>query len=356
MASTSLPATMKAAAWHSTAGGIDKNLQATTTHPLPKNAASLPPNSTLARVSYGALNPVDYKVPELPLLGRLAFSSGVPGMDFAGTVVQSTQPHFQPGARVFGMLAPPVGGSLGEYVVVGSGRQACVAVPEGVELRDAATLGVAGLTAWQTVAPFVVATKPAAGGEYAGAAAGKKVFINGGSGGVGTFQIQIAKILGCHVTVSCSGKNAEFCKSLGADEVIDYRTEDLVATLSRKGTQFDLIADNVFNGAAELYWNCGKYLKPEGTYVTIAGNAALSTVRNFLGCMFLPKFLGGGERTFKFVTCVANEEEFGRLVGWMAEGKLKACIEEEFALEKAGEAYARLKGGRTRGKLIVKVT
>jgi len=79
-------------------------------------------------------------------------------------------------------------------------------------------------------------------------------------------------------------------------------------------------------------------------------------VRNLLGCMFLPRFLGGGERTFKFVTCVANEEEFGRLVGWMAEGKLRACIEEEFALERAGEAYARLKGGRTRGKLVVKVT
>jgi NADPH:quinone reductase-like Zn-dependent oxidoreductase len=346
---------MKAAAWHSTQGGIDKNLAATTTHPLTKTAHSLPPNSTLVRVSYAALNPVDYKVPEMPLLGRLAFSSGIPGMDFAGTVVASTTSNLQPGTRVFGMLAPPFGGTLGEYVVVGGGRQGCVAVPDGVELRDACTLGVAGLTAWQTVAPFVVKS-PVASGDYAGAAAGSKVFINGGSGGVGSFQIQIAKLLGCHVTVSCSGANAEFCRDLGADEVIDYRTQDLVATLSRKGTQFDLIADNVFNGAAELYWHSAKYLKPEGTYVTIAGNASVATVRNFLGCMFWPKFLGGGERKFRFVTCAANAEEFERLVGWMAEGRLRACIEQEFELGSAGEAYMRLKSGRTRGKLVVKVT
>ena len=350
---TSLPTTMKAAAWQSTAGGLDKNLSLTTTHPLPKTASSLPPNSTLVRVSHAALNPVDYKLPEMPLLGRLALSSGIPGMDFAGTVVQSTLPDFQPGARVFGKLAPPFGGAMGEYAVVGGGRQGVVAVPEGVELRDASTLGIAGLTAWQTLAPFVVNGKPAGG--YEGAAAGSKVFINGGSGGVGTFQIQLAKLLGCHVTVSCSGANAEFCRELGADEVVDYRTENLVQTLSRKGTQFDLIVDNVFNGAAELYWNCGKYLKPEGTFVTIAGSASISTIRNFLGCMFWPKFLGGGERKFKFVTCVADGEELKRMVDWMAEGKLKACIEREFELKDAGEAYMRLKSGRTRGKLVVKV-
>jgi NADPH:quinone reductase-like Zn-dependent oxidoreductase len=114
---------------------------------------------------------------------------------------------------------------------VGGGRQGVVAVPEGVELRDASTLGIAGLTAWQTLAPFVVKGKPAGG--YEGAAAGSKVFINGGSGGVGTFQIQLAKLLGCHVTVSCSGANAEFCRKLGADEVIDYRTENLVQTGER---------------------------------------------------------------------------------------------------------------------------
>lgn len=352
MASSKLPPTMKAAAWHSTAGGIDKNLKPTTTHPLPKNAHSLPKDSTLVRVAYASLNPVDYKVPEMPLLGRLAFSSGVPGLDFSGTVVAttSTSPDLQPGARVFGMLAPPFGGTLGEYIVVGGGRQGCIAVPEGVGLRDAATLGVACLTAWQTIAPFVTKSAVQGGGSNS------KVFINGGSGGVGSYQIQIAKLLGCHVTVSCSGANVEFCKSLGADEVIDYRTEDLVQALTRKGQAFDLIADNVFNNGAQLYWACAKYLKPEGTYVTIAGSPSLDMVRTFLSVMFWPKVLGGGERKFKFVTCVANPEEFAQLAAWMAEGKLKACIEREFGLEEAGEAYTRLKSGRTRGKLVVKVT
>ena len=334
---------MKAAAWHSTKGGIDKNLKATTTHPLPKSATSLPKDSTLVRVAYASLNPADYKIPELPLLGRLAFSSGVPGMDFAGTVVSSTSPHFKPGERVFGTLPPPYGGALGEYVVVG-GNDRCLLVPEGVDLRDAATLGVAGLTALQTIAPFV---------EKSG---GSKVFINGGSGGVGSYQIQLAKILGCYVTASCSGTNVEFCKSLGADEVIDYKTEDIVQALTRKGNAFDLIVDNVFNNGAALYWASAKYLKPAGTYVSIAGNASIETTRTFLSIMFWPKWLGGGERKFKFVVTDANHKEFAQLAAWMAEGKLKACIEREFELENAAEAFTRLKAGRTRGKLVVKVT
>lgn len=343
MSSTELPTAMKAATYTSTAPNITLN----PSHPLPKLATALPPNSSLIRVSHASLNPVDYKISEIPLIGRLVFSSGIPGLDFAGTVVQTTSSDFKPGEKVFGMLAPPFGGSLGEFIVVKHGagsRVGCVRVPPGVELRDAATLGVAGLTALQSLGGFVER------GDGS-----KKVFINGGSGGVGTYQIQIAKLLGFYVVVSCSGANADFCKSLGADEVIDYRTQNLVETLVRGGTRFDLIVDNVFGAGAELYWNCAKYLKPEGTYVTIAGSASVATVRNFLGIMFLPKFLGGGERKFKFLTCVANSEDLTRVAGWMAEGKLRACVEKEFDLRDAGEAFLRLKTGRTRGKLVVRV-
>lgn len=331
--------TMRAAAYESTAGGIHKNLKATSSWPLPKNAKNLPKDHTLVRVSYAALNPVDYKVPELPLIGRFVFSKGVPGLDFAGTVVESTLPHLKPGEPVFGETAPPNFGSLGEYVV--AGKEAVVPVPNGVELKHAATLGVAGLTAYQTIVPFVKS--------------GSKVLINGGSGGVGTFQIQIAKILGCHVTATCSGPNVDLCKSLGADEVIDYRTQDVVQTLKRKGQQFDLIADNVF-ADAQLYWASHEYLKPEGRYVTIAGNAQFSVVKNMLSIFLWPRVLGGGQRKFQFVTCEANAVQYAELAKWMADGKMKTIIEQEFSLEEAGKGYERLKSGRTRGKLVVKVT
>ncbi|KAL1588966.1 hypothetical protein WHR41_02521 [Cladosporium halotolerans] len=331
--------TMRAAAYESTAGGLHKNLKATSSWPLPKNAKNLSKDQTLVRVSYASLNPVDYKVPELPLLGRFVFSKGVPGLDFAGTVIESTLPHLKPGERVFGETAPPSFGALGEYLI--ASKEACVPIPDGVEPKHAATLGVAGLTAYQTIAPFIKS--------------GSKVLINGGSGGVGTYQIQIAKILGCYVTTTCSGANAELVKSLGADEVIDYRSQDVVQTLTRSGNQYDLIIDNVF-ADADLYWASPKYLKPEGSYVTIAGNAKFSVIKNILSIFLWPKALGGGQRKFQFVTCVANAVQYAELAKWMAEGKLKAIIEQEFSLDDAGKGYERLKTGRTRGKLVVKVT
>lgn len=335
---SSLPGTMKAAAWDNNVGGIHKHIKVTNSWPLPKNAKNLPSGTTLVKVSHATLNPVDYKVPELPVVGRLVFGKGVPGLDFAGTVVESTSSALKQGQAVFGSLAPPNFSTLGEYII--ATKEGVVPVPDGVQPKDAATLGIAGLTAYQTVAPFIKS--------------GSKVFINGGSGGVGTFQIQIAKILGAHVTVTCSGPNVELVKSLGADEVIDYRTENVVQALTRKGQQFDLIADNVFNGA-EIYWSSHKYLKPEGRYVTIAGNAEFSVIKNMLSIMLWPKALGGGQRKFQFVTCAADAAQYAELAKWLAEGKLKTVIEKEYELEQAGEAFERLKSGRVRGKLVVKV-
>jgi NADPH:quinone reductase-like Zn-dependent oxidoreductase len=338
MMASSLGNTMKAAAYTSNAGGIHKHINVTNSWPLPKGAKNLPKDATLVRVSHATLNPVDYKVPELPLVGRLVFSKGIPGLDYAGTVVESTLSHLKPGEPVFGSLAPPNFSTLGEYII--AGKEGCVPIPNGVQPKDASALGIAGLTAYQTVVPFVKS--------------GNKVFINGGSGGVGTFQIQIAKILGCHVTVTCSGANVELCKSLGADEVIDYRTQDVVQTLTRKGQQYDLIADNVFN-SADIYWSSHKYLKPEGSYVTIAGNAEFAVVKNMLSIFLWPSALGGGQRKFQFVTCAANAVQYAELAKWVAEGKMKVIIEREFSLEQAGEALERLKSGRTRGKLVVNV-
>jgi NADPH:quinone reductase-like Zn-dependent oxidoreductase len=336
---SSLGDTMKAAAYESNAGGIHKHLKVTNSWPLPKNAKNLPKDHTLVRVSYASLNPVDYKVPELPVLGRLVFGKGIPGLDYAGTVVESTLAHLKPGEPVFGSLAPPNFSTMGEYIV--ASKDGCVPLPDGVQPKDAAALGIAGLTAYQTIVPFIKS--------------GDKVFINGGSGGVGTFGIQIAKILGCHVTATCSGPNVELCKSLGADEVIDYRTQDVVQTLARKGQQYDLIVDNVFANA-DIYWSSHKYLKPEGRYITIAGNAQFSVIKNMLSIFLWPSALGGGQRKFQFVTCAANAVQYAELAKWLAEGKMKVIIEREYTLDQAGEAYERLKSGRTRGKLVVKVT
>lgn len=218
-----LPDTMRAAQWTTTSGGIDKNLRLNPAAALPRNAHSLPKHSTLVKVAYATPNPVDYKLAEtLPFI----FSKpAIPCLDYSGVVVDSTLPHLKTGELVFGKTEPPAFGALAEYLVVD--KEGCVPLPDDVSLKDAACVGVVGLTAYQCLAPYVKE--------------GGKVFINGGSGGTGTFGIQIAKALGCQVTTTCSGPNVELCKSLGADAVIDYRSEDPVAALKRAGKQYDLV-------------------------------------------------------------------------------------------------------------------
>jgi len=338
---SSLGSTMKAAVWKGNAGGLPKNLTINTSAPLPKTAKNLPKDHTLVKVSYASINPIDFKLPEAPLVGNLFFNTGTPGLDFAGTVVESTLPHLKPGEPVFGKTEPPAFGSVAEYLVVG--KQACVPVPDGVKLEDASTVGVCGLTAYQTFVPFLDG-KPNA-----------KVFFNGGSGGVGTFQIQIAKALGFHVTTTCSGANVGLCKSLGADEVIDYRTTDLIPHLIRQGTQYDHIVDNVFS-TADLYWNCHKYLKPEGRYITIAGGVAIKTFTDLLSIFLWPSALGGGQRKFGFVTAKSDVQHYELVAKWMKEGQVKPVIEQVVGIEDVSKAYERLKTGRTRGKLVIKVS
>lgn len=144
------------------------------------------------------------------------------------------------------------------------------------------------------------------------------------------------------------------CKSLGADKVIDYRTENVVDALKRSGVQYDLIIDNVFHDAA-IYWSAHHYLKPDGKFVTIAGSPTLSFIYMAMQVMLLPSWLGGGQRKFEFVTAAASAEDYSKIMTYMQEGKVKAVIEKQYDLEDAAKAYERLKSGRTRGKLVVKV-
>ncbi|KAK1090104.1 hypothetical protein LTR48_008960, partial [Friedmanniomyces endolithicus] len=183
---------------------------------------------------------------------------------------------------------------------------------------------------------------------------GDKVLINGGSGGTGTFAIQIAKALGCYVTATCSGANAELCRSLGADEVIDYRVEDVVGTLKRSGRQYDLIYDTVFAVPA-LYWECHHYLKASGKFITIAGTPSVGFLVEFLKLFLWPAVLGGGQRKLAFHTASSSAVDYEAIAKMMAEGKVKAVVEKEFGLERAGEAFAHLKSGRTKGKLVIEV-
>ncbi|EEY17467.1 alcohol dehydrogenase zinc-binding domain-containing protein [Verticillium alfalfae VaMs.102] len=287
-------------AWQfATHGPISKTLRLATDVPRP-DAASLQPGQILVKVASAGLNPVDYKMPELGLAARAMFSfPKIPCGDLSGTAV---------------------------------------AVGEGVE----------GLKAGDHVSiqPYVKA--------------GDRVFINGGSGGTGTHGIQIAKLLGCHVTVSCSTAKVEFCRGLGADEVIDYKIEDVVASLVKQSgsagaEKWDLIVDNIGNSPTDLYKRSHEVLRDGGVYAYVGGRVSAGSMWNIVRGRLLPGFLGGQRRRFVLVMAQQSTEYVRPIVDWMADGKLKTVVDSKFEFGQVKEAYERLKTDRCQGKVIVKV-
>lgn len=344
------PQKMRAWTYSSASGGLEKALQLQTeTSPPPMTL--LGKDSVLVHVSHMTLNPADYKVSEMGLLSKLVIPvPASPGMDYSGTVaaVGSDVKAYQPGQKVFGRVEPIKNryGSLAEYIVV-KDAEGIAAAPEGWDdkMDQLACVGTCGLTALQSIQPY--------------ASSGDKVFINGGSGGTGTFSIQIAKALGLHVTVSCSGTNAELCRGLGADEVVDYREQNVSEVLKAKGKVFKLVVDNVGStppGQEDLYLAANTFLVDDGQFIQVGGGVSASQIKSVVSRSFMPGFLGGGKRKFAMVVTKQDHEGLARIGEWMKEGKIKGVIDEAFQYEDAPKAYAKLKTGRAKGKIVVVVS
>jgi NADPH:quinone reductase-like Zn-dependent oxidoreductase len=244
------------------------------------------------------------------------------------------------GQIVFGRLELPTQfGTLGQYII--APKAGCVPLPSGIDLDQASTLGAAGSTAWTSIVPYVKS--------------GSKIFINGGSGGVGTFGIQIAKAKGCHVTTSCSSANVALCKSLGADRVIDYKTANIIAELKKQPNFFDLVVDNV-GTPSDLYFASTHFLKPDGMYMQVAAHSLFSAATSMLSKQLWPAFLGGGTGRLAMAGAKNDFEIYTQLAKLVQEGKIKAIIDSTFEYSDAPKAFERLQTGRAQGKIVVRVT
>jgi NADPH:quinone reductase-like Zn-dependent oxidoreductase len=328
---------MKAWQYSSTKGGLEKNLKLNASAAVPKAKSS----QHLVQIFHTALNPVDYKPAEIPYVGRMIVPNlATPGVDFAGRIVTpASGSSLKAGQLVFGMAGSPLAGAaLREYTVIEN--EGIAALPEGVAPVDAATVGVAGLTAYQAIVPKVKK--------------GDRIFINGGSGGTGVFGIQIAKAVGCYVTTSCSTANVGLCKELGADEVIDYKKTSIVEALIASPEKFDHVVDNV-GADTQLYWRCHEYTKPEAVFVQVARSRWLKNVTDAFKIQLLPGFLGGGKRKQEGFLAKPNARDLEQIGTWMKEGKVKAVIDQRFPFEEAPKAFEKLKTGRAKGKIVVDV-
>lgn len=331
---------MKAWLYTSTKPTLEACLKLNTSAKAPPT--TLKPDQLYIQVISSALNPIDYKLVEIPGILYMLGTPGIPGLDYSGRVIAigSEIDFVKPGDFVFGMLKGPIKfGSLGEYIV--AEKAGTAALPAGIDFDDAAGIAAAGMTAYQSLKTFV---KP-----------GSKVFINGGSGGVGCYTIQIAKFLGAHVTTTCSAANVALCKSLGADEVIDYSTTDVVKTLSEGGVTFDHVVDNV-GAPADLYSKSHAFLKPEGQFIQVGAGMTFSGIRGLMSNMMKPSMLGGGKSKFAFSSLKHSHEDLVQIGEWIKDGKVKPITDSVFEYADAPKSYEKLRTGRAKGKIIVHVT
>jgi NADPH:quinone reductase-like Zn-dependent oxidoreductase len=162
----------------------------------------------------------------------------------------------------------------------------------------------------------------------------------------------LAKAIGCHVTVTCSSRNAELCKTLGADEIVDYTKGDIIDSLKKLPYKFNHIVDGV-GSDKRLFWKCDQFTVPGAKLVYIA--FAPSDIPFVAQAKILPTFLGGQSRELVVMFAELKAESLEKVVNWVHEGKIKAVIDSQHRFGDVPEAIRKVKTGRARGKVVVKV-
>ena len=294
------------------------------------------PREILVKVEAASVNPLDWHFMRgSPYIMRLLSGFGAPGdprfgRDFAGTVqaIGEEVTEFEVGERVYG----GANGAFAQYLTRGA-TGAVAKIPDNVSSVQAASVPVAGITALQALRDK---------GELQ---PGQKVLINGASGGVGTFAVQIAKSMGAEVTGVCSTGNVEMVKSIGADHVFDYKLENY----TESGQQYDLIIDNVGNHSLSAN---RRALKPEGKLVIIGGAKGdwIGPLAGPIKAMALQPFVG--QKLISF-TAQMNAEDLTTLAGMMSDGQMNAVIERSYSLNETAAAIRKSEEGHVRGKLVL---
>lgn len=298
---------------------------------------SIEPDRVLVEVAAASINALDFHyMTGTPRVARLDMGltrpkRTIPGADLAGTVVAigGDVTDLRVGDEVFGEVG---GGGFAEYA---RPRASLLAPkPENVTLEEASTLGVAALTALQGLR------------DWGQLQDGQRVLINGGSGGVGTFAIQIAKALGAgHITAVCSTNNVDTALSLGADRVIDYTREDFTTLDDR----FDLFYDNA--GSKPL-GQSRRMLKDDGVLVMVTGKKGgwIRPVDRMIGGVVRSRFWS---QRFVSRTARADRSDLLVLKEMVESGRVKPVIDRRFSLDEAAEALAYQSEGHARGKSVV---
>lgn len=297
-------------------------------------------NEVLVRVEAAAVNPLDWRrIRGDPYFLRLV--EGLPrprngrlGADFAGRIeTAGARVHeFAPGDEVYGDASSSGMGAFAQYISVPVTKVA--PKPASISFEAAASVPIAGVTALQGLR------------DSGRIQAGESVLINGASGGVGTFAVQIAKAYGAEVTGVCSTRNLKLVRSIGADHVVDYTQEDF----TRSGDRYDLVFDSVANRTLADY---KRALNPGGRFVMVGFSTLSHMLQVTVGGAWVSRT--GDRRMGSLGMVNSKREDLLQLNELLESGKVAAVIDRRYPLEETAQALRHVESHRARGKVIITI-
>ena len=299
-------------------------------------------NDVLIEVKAAAINPIDKSI----ILGNLQGMLPIPlpstsAYDVSGIVVEKGNEvsNFEVGDLVYSRVPQVQMGTLAEFVAVTS--DAVSKKPGNISFEEAASIPLAGLTALQSL-------------EYAGLKENDRVLIHAGSGGVGSFAIQYAKAKGAYVYTTTSTNNVEWVKELGADRVIDYKTEDYKSIAKDVDIVFDTLGKNYSLESFEV-------VKQGGIVVSVVGPLDEASAKMFgMADYILPEELAKAssdkEAVYKFIFMHPNGAHLNEIKSLVEDEKIKPIIDKVYPFSESVEAFTHLATGRAKGKIVIKIS
>ena len=305
-------------------------------------------NDILVRIHAAGVNVLDSKIRNGEFKMILPYKTPFAlGHDVAGVVIEvgSKVSKFKPGDEVYARVADYRIGTFAELIAINENDAALK--PKNLSMVEAASIPLVGLTAWQALI------------EKADLKKGQKVFIQAGSGGVGTFAIQLAKHLGATVATTTSAANTDLVKSLGADIIIDYKKDDFETVLK----DYDVVLNSQ---DAKTLEKSLRILKPGGKIISISGPPDPGFGRQINANWFLKialQFLSAGIRkkakrhgvNFSFLFMRAQGEQLSQITKLIESGIIKPVMDKVFPFEQTNDAMSYVEMGRAKGKVVIKI-
>ena len=305
------------------------------------NKPSVKPKDVLIEVKAAAINPIDKSI----ILGNLKSLLPIPipsamAYDVSGIVVEKGEDvrDFEIGDLVYSRVPQEQMGTIAEYVAVTN--SAVSKKPGNISYEQAASIPLAGLTALQSL-------------EYVGIKENDKVLIHAGSGGVGSFAIQYAKAKGAYVYTTTSTSNVQWVKALGADRVIDYKTEDYKTIVKDADIVYDTLGKNYTAEAFEV-------IRQGGIVISVVGpldeeSAQMFGMTDYKLPADIARFSNEKEATYKFIFMHPDGSHLREIKTLIEDEKIKPVIDKVYPFEESIDAFLHLASGRAKGKIVIKI-